>query len=82
MEYDHARVYFGVLALGLGWPLGRYLAAVMAGAPMRGDRLFIWLERPLCALVGANAQLGISWRGYAAALLMSNAMLAVSVWVL
>ena len=28
-------------AIGLGWPLGRYLAAVMRGEPMRGDRLFV-----------------------------------------
>ena len=34
------------LAIGLGWPLGRYLAAVMRGAPMRVDRMFGWIEKP------------------------------------
>ena len=29
------------LAIGLGWPLGRYLAAVMRGGPMRGDRAIL-----------------------------------------
>lgn len=70
------------LAIGLGWPLGRYLAAVMRGAPMRGDKLFLWLERPLYALIGTNPQRGMSWRGYAGAFLLSNLVLAVVVWVL
>ena len=70
------------LAIGLGWPLGRYLAAVMRGAPMRGDRLFLWLERPLYALIGTNPERGMSWRGYAGAFLLSNLVLAVIVWLI
>ena len=35
------------LAIALAWPLGRYLAAIMRGAPMRGDRLFVLLELSL-----------------------------------
>ncbi|MFT0534274.1 potassium-transporting ATPase subunit KdpA [Castellaniella hirudinis] len=70
------------LAIGLGWPLGRYLAAVMRGVPMRGDRLFLWLERPLYALIGTNPERGMSWRGYAGAFLLSNLVLAVIVWLI
>lgn len=70
------------LAIILGWPLGRYLAAVMRGAPMRGDRLFLWLERPLYALIGTNPERGMSWRGYAGAFLLSNLVLAVVVWLI
>lgn len=70
------------LAIGLGWPLGRYLAAVMRGAPMRGDGLFLWLERPLYALIGTNPHRGMSWRGYAGAFVLSNLVLAVIVWLI
>ncbi|MBW7900657.1 MAG: potassium-transporting ATPase subunit KdpA [Rhodocyclaceae bacterium] len=70
------------LAVGLGWPLGRYLAAVMRGAPMRGDGLFLPLERPLYALIGTKPERGMSWRGYAGAFLLSNLVLAIVVWLM
>lgn len=69
-----------VLAVALGWPLGRYLAAVMRGAPMRGDRLFGWIERPLYRLLGTDPAEGMDWRRYAAAFLASNLVLGVLVW--
>ncbi|QOY94848.1 potassium-transporting ATPase subunit KdpA [Massilia sp. UMI-21] len=68
------------LALLLGWPLGRYLAAVMRGAPMAGDGLFRWIEGPIYALIGTRPEQGMGWRGYAGAFLLSNAVLAVIVW--
>ena len=71
-----------VLAIALGWPLGRYLAAVMRGAPMRGDRLFGWIEQPLYRLLGTDPQRGMSWRGYARAFALSNLMVGLVVWVL
>lgn len=70
------------LAIGLGWPLGHYLAAVMRGAPMRGDGLFRWLERPLYGLVGTHPERGMSWRGYALAFLFSNLVMALVAWLL
>src|SRR4249919_3296334 len=70
------------LAIGLGWPLGRYLAAVMRGEPMRGDRLFGWLERPLYRLLGSNPAQGMTWRGYAKAFALSNLIVGGLVWVL
>lgn len=69
------------LAIGLGWPLGRYLAAVMRGAPMRGDRLFGWIEKPIYRLLGTDPARGMTWRGYAKAFVLSNLVLGVIVWV-
>ncbi|MDV2453094.1 potassium-transporting ATPase subunit KdpA [Xanthomonas hortorum] len=68
------------LAIVLAWPLGRYLAAVMRGAPMRGDVLFGWIERPLYALLGTRPQQGMSWRGYAVAFLLSNLVVGLLTW--
>lgn len=73
---------FLVLVLVLGWPLGRYLAAVMRSGPMRSDVLFHWIERPIYGLLGARPEIGMSWRGYAAAFLLSNLLLALVVWVI
>lgn len=70
------------LAIGLGWPLGHYLAKVMRGAPMRGDRLFGWIEKPVYALLGTDPRRGMSWRGYAKAFLLSNLAVGVLVWAL
>lgn len=70
------------LAIGLAWPLGRYLAAVMRGAPMRGDRMFGWLEKPVYRLLGTDPLRGMTWRGYAKAFLLSNLAVGALVWVL
>ncbi len=69
------------LAIGLGWPLGRYLAAVMRGAPMRVDRLFGWIEKPIYKLIGADPARGMTWRGYAKAFALSNLVVGLIVWV-
>ena len=70
------------LAIVLGWPLGRYLAAIMRGAPMRGDRLFAIIERPLYRLLGIDPAQGMSWKTYASAFLLSNLILGLLVWML
>lgn len=70
------------LAIGLGWPLGHYLAKVMRGTSMRGDRLFGWLEKPVYKLLGTDPRRGMSWRGYAKAFLLSNLAVGVLVWLL
>jgi len=69
------------LAIGLGWPIGRYLAAVMRGAPMAGDRFFGVVERPLYRLIGTDPSQGMHWRGYAKAFLLSNLVVGLIVWV-
>jgi len=70
------------LAIGLGWPLGRYLAAVMRGRPMRGDALFGGIERGLYRLLGTDPARGMSWRSYAIAFLASNLVVGGLVTVL
>ncbi|MEP6634658.1 MAG: potassium-transporting ATPase subunit KdpA, partial [Luteimonas sp.] len=71
------------LAIGLGWPLGRYLAAVMRGAPMRRvDALFRWIETPIYRLLGVDPTRGMTWRGYAKAFLLSNVAVGALVWIL
>ena len=70
------------LAIGLGWPLGRYLAAVMRGEPMRLDRAFAPVERPLYRLLGTDPARGMSWRGYAKAFALSNLVVGGLVWVM
>jgi len=71
-----------VLLVALGWPLGRYLAAIMRGAPMRVDVLFDWIERPLYTLIGTRPEAGMDWRCYATAFLASNLVLALIVWAI
>ena len=70
------------LAIAFGWPLGRYLAAVMRGAPMRVDAWFGWIERPVYRVLDTDPSRGMSWRGYARAFLLSNLVVGVIVWVL
>ncbi|WP_422507747.1 potassium-transporting ATPase subunit KdpA [Stenotrophomonas sp. GZD-301] len=63
----------------LAFPLGLYLARVMRGAPMRGDAVFGWVEKPLYRLLGVNPARGMSWRGYVGAFLLSNVVIAALV---
>lgn len=68
------------LVVGLAWPLGRYLAAVMRGDPSRLDRLFGWIEQPVYRLLGTDPAHGMSWRGYAKAFLLSNLVVGLLAW--
>ncbi|BAV97354.1 potassium-transporting ATPase subunit KdpA [Lysobacter enzymogenes] len=70
------------LAVGLGWPLGLYLARVMRGDRSRLDPLFLPVERAIYRALGTDPARGMSWRGYALAFLLSNAVLALAVWAL
>jgi K+-transporting ATPase ATPase A chain len=71
-----------ILAVALGWPIGRYMARVMRGEPAPGDRVFLPLERGILRMLGPAGQGGMTWRGYALAFLYANLALAVPVWVL
>ncbi len=70
-----------LLVIAAGWPLGHYLAAVMRGAPMHGDRVFGVIEKPVYRLLGVDPSEGMTWKAYAAAFLASNAILGVLAWV-
>lgn len=68
------------VAVALGWPIGRYMARVMRGDPVPGDRLFLPIERVILRMLGSAAQGGMTWRGYALAFLSANLALAIPVW--
>lgn len=69
------------VAVLFGWPLGRYLAAVMRGEAMRGDAFFGWIERPVYSLMGVDPLRGMGWKSYAMAFLASNLTLAIFAWI-
>jgi K+-transporting ATPase ATPase A chain len=69
-----------VLAIGLGWPLGRYPARVMRAAPSKLDPVFGPVERVIYRALGTNPARGMSWRGYAKAFALSNVVLGLVVW--
>lgn len=68
-------------AIGLGWPLGLYLARVMRGDPSRLDAVFGPAERLLYRALGTDPRRGMSWRGYAGAFVVSNVALGALVWL-
>lgn len=70
------------LALIIGWPLGKYLAAIMRGDPMWGDRFFGRIESPMYRVLGVNPAQGMGWQTYAGAFLLSNLVLGGVVWVM
>lgn len=63
-----------ILALILAYPLGRYLADVMQAQPMRSDRFFKWIEQPIYSILNVK-QVGMNWRQYLAAFILSNLLL-------
>jgi K+-transporting ATPase ATPase A chain len=71
-----------LLAIAAAVPLGWWLARTLSSAPMPGEALFVAIERPLYAALGVDPARGMSWQGYARAFVLSNAVLAVAVFVL
>ncbi|MFC6629310.1 potassium-transporting ATPase subunit KdpA [Acinetobacter beijerinckii] len=63
-----------ILALVLAYPLGRYLADVMQVQPMKSDRFFKWIEQPIYSILNVK-QVGMNWRQYLAAFVISNLLL-------
>ena len=55
-------------------PLGKYIAAVMQGERNLLSPVFVPVERGLYAACGVDPRAGMGWKGYAAALLMLNAL--------
>lgn len=60
------------LAFLLAWPLGRYMARVFRGERTFLDPLLNGLERGVYRFLGVLPERGMSWRGYARAILWSN----------
>jgi len=70
------------LAVGLGWPLGLYLARVMRGESSWLDRAIGPVERLLYRALGIHPGSGMDWKAYAKAFLASNLVLGILVWAL
>lgn len=66
-----------VLALGLAWPLGRYMAGVFSGLPHVSDRIFGPVEGIIYKLIGVNPLQGMTWKNYAWALLFCNLVFGI-----
>ena len=60
------------IALLLAWPLSKYMALIFSVTPSRLDRVFGPLENLLYRLIGVNPSDGMTWRGYARALIGTN----------
>lgn len=71
-----------LLALGLAWPLGCYMAGVFSGNPHASDRVFSPVERVVYKLIGLNAAQGMTWKSYAWAFLLSNLLLGVVAYLI
>ena len=56
------------------FPLGRYMAAVFAGERVFATPVLAPIERAVYRLGGIDPARGMTWRGYAAALLLLNAL--------
>jgi K+-transporting ATPase ATPase A chain len=65
---------FLLVLLVLAYPLGTYLAKVGGTEPIRGLGWLARFEQFLYRMAGSNAQTGMSWKGYAIALLVFNAL--------
>ena len=63
-----------VFSLLLAYPLGAYLADVMQAKPMKSDRFFKWIEQPIYAVLNVK-QVGMNWRQYLGAFVLSNILL-------
>ncbi len=69
------------LSVALAWPLGHYLARVLKGDASRTDVVFAPVESMIYGALRVDPQQGMTWRGYALAFLLSNAMLGVFAWL-
>ncbi len=65
------------LAFLLAWPLGHYMARVFRSERTWLDPILNSLERGLYWLIGINSTQGMTWFGYARALLFSNLLVGV-----
>lgn len=71
-----------VIALGLAWPLGHYMAGVFSGQPHFSDRIFGPLERCIYKAIGVNPAVGMTWKAYMLAFLFSNLVLGVLAYLI
>ncbi|MCI4317094.1 MAG: potassium-transporting ATPase subunit KdpA, partial [Thermoplasmata archaeon] len=75
---------FLIMALGLALApfLGRYIANVYRGGPSWADPILFPLERGLYRLLGVDPREGMTWRQYAKALILTDGLAIVAIFVL
>lgn len=73
-------VAFLAVLLVLSYPLGLFMAKVGDGTAIRGFGWLMKVENGLYRLAGVGAQSAMSWKSYAAALLVFNALGALFVY--
>ncbi len=71
-----------VLLVGLGLPLGAYMARVYQGDSKIANRVFGPLERLIYRVAGVRPDEDMSWRRYAAAVMVFNLLGALVAYVL
>jgi potassium-transporting ATPase potassium-binding subunit len=75
-------VLFVVVLLALAKPLGAYMARVYQHQPFGLDRVLGWLERLVYRLAGVRPDQEMSWKTYAAAMLVFNFAGLLAVYLL
>ncbi len=71
-----------VLLFALALPLGWYMARVFSSQPTFLDPIFNWLEHLIFRVLRVNPRQGMTWRGYALALLFSNIPIGVLAYLI
>ena len=66
-------VYLAVL-LALAYPMGKFLAKVGDGSPIRGWGWMARIEHFLYRIAGIDPAIGMNWKTYSIALLVFNAL--------
>ena len=74
--------FYVVVLLALAKPLGMYMARVYEGRPCGLDRALGWLERLIYRLAGVAASQEMTWKTYAATMLVFNLLGLLAVYLL
>jgi K+-transporting ATPase ATPase A chain len=75
-------VFYVVMLLALAKPLGTYIARVYEGRGCGLDRALGWLERLLYRLAGIRPDQEMTWKTYAATMLLFNLLGLLAVYAL
>jgi K+-transporting ATPase ATPase A chain len=75
-------VFYIVVLLALAKPLGAYMARVYEGRGCGLDRVLGWLERLIYRLAGVRADEEMTWKTYAATMLLFNLAGLLAVYAL
>ncbi|MDP2846764.1 MAG: potassium-transporting ATPase subunit KdpA [Humidesulfovibrio sp.] len=73
---------FLVLLLGLSWPLGKHMAAVLEGRDHPLARVLGWLERGLYRVCGVDPAQEMDWKMYALAMFLFNMVGFAALYIL